>query len=77
MCLVTWLTDGVFSHLCCLQLSANYQNLFLQPMVEYITDKQPEVRQAASYGIGVMAQFGGPVYADICPRRCLSSFLLL
>ena len=61
----------VFSHLCCLQLSANYQNLFLQPMVEYITDKQPEVRQAASYGIGVMAQFGGPVYADICPRRCL------
>lgn len=46
-------------------------------MVEYITDKQPEVRQAASYGIGVMAQFGGPVYADICPRRCrLSSGVL-
>ncbi|KAK7090444.1 importin-5-like [Littorina saxatilis] len=49
-------------------MSAKYQNMFLQPIVEYITDKQSEVRQAAAYGIGVMAQFGGLVYADVCPE---------
>jgi hypothetical protein len=42
--------------------SFNYQQYFLQPMVHYICDKQGEVRQAASYGIGVMAQYGGPSY---------------
>jgi len=31
-------------------------------MVQYICDKQGEVRQAAAYGIGVMAQFGGQDY---------------
>ncbi|XP_076436016.1 importin-5-like isoform X1 [Babylonia areolata] len=56
--------DDVLEH--CGPVSANYQNYFLQSMVEYITDKQAEVRQAACYGIGVMAQFGGAVYSDIC-----------
>ena len=45
--------------------------MFLPAMVEYITDKQAEIRQAASYGIGVMAQFGGPQYADVCTGNFL------
>jgi len=44
------------------QRSQQYQQYFLQPMVQYICDKQGEVRQAAAYGIGVMAQFGGQGY---------------
>jgi len=31
-------------------------------MLQYICDKQGEVRQAAAYGIGVMAQFGRQDY---------------
>jgi len=31
-------------------------------MLQYVCDKQGEVRQAAAYGIGVMAQFGGQGY---------------
>ena len=38
-------------------------------MVNAITDKTPEVRQAAAYGIGVIAHFGGEVYADVCARK--------
>ncbi|KAK7456557.1 hypothetical protein BaRGS_00039335 [Batillaria attramentaria] len=56
--------DDVVEH--CGPLAANYQSFFLQPMVEYITDKQPEIRQASTYGIGVIGQFGGPVFADVC-----------
>ena len=33
-------------------------------MLEYICDKQGEVRQAASYGIGVMAQLCGDSYCS-------------
>lgn len=32
----------------------------------FICDKQPELRQAAAYGVGVMAKFGGEVYASTC-----------
>ncbi|KAI0224095.1 Importin-5 [Lamellibrachia satsuma] len=45
-------------------VSLNYQQYFLQPVVHYVCDKQPEVRQAASYGIGIMAQFGGQGYSQ-------------
>ena len=30
--------------------------------MQYVCDKQGEVRQAAAYGIGVMAQYGGQGY---------------
>lgn len=36
--------------------SAQYQQFFLQPMLAYIKDPQPEVRQAAVYGCGVLGQ---------------------
>jgi hypothetical protein len=31
-------------------LSLNYQQHFVAPMLHYVTDTQPEVRQAAAYG---------------------------
>lgn len=42
---------------------AKYQNLFLQPMITYISDKAPEVRQAAVYGCGVLGLHGGEGFA--------------
>lgn len=42
--------------------SAKYQNQFIPQLVNYLSDASPEVRQAASYGCGVMAQFGQDVY---------------
>ena len=46
------------------QGSVKYQEYFLQSMLEYICDKQAEVRQAASYGIGVMAMHGGDSFCS-------------
>jgi len=46
--------------------SIKYQQYFLKSMVSSTQDENPEVRQAAAYGIGVMAQFGGEQYADVC-----------
>jgi len=43
-----------------------YQS-FLPAMINYITDSNPSVRQAAVFGIGVCAQFGGPAMASIIP----------
>lgn len=40
----------------CGPLCAQYQHVFLQPLLEYTKDKSPEVRQAATYGCGVLAQ---------------------
>lgn len=37
-------------------MCAPYQQYFLQPLLEYIQDKQAEVRQAAAYGCGVLGQ---------------------
>lgn len=48
------------------QHSVKYQEYFLPSLMTYICDKQGEVRQAAAYGIGVMAQFGGDAYAQAC-----------
>jgi len=49
-------------------LSLNYQQHFVAPMLHYVTDTQPEVRQAAAYGCGVMGQHGGPNYAPMCAQ---------
>ena len=35
-------------------------------MLQSLTDSVPEVRQAAAYGVGVMAQFGGANYCKFC-----------
>lgn len=41
-------------------------------MMQALCDTSPEVRQAAAYGIGVMAQFGGESYRPFCTGEFLS-----
>ncbi|XP_064455719.1 importin-5-like [Ornithodoros turicata] len=45
---------------------ARYQEYFLQRMMELLGSQSAEVRQAASYGVGVLALFGGEAFAKIC-----------
>ena len=35
-------------------------------MLQSLCDTSPEVRQAAAYGVGVMAQYGGESYRPFC-----------
>jgi hypothetical protein len=49
--------------------SLRYQHIFFQPIVNALVhDEYPEVRQAAAYGCGIMAQKGGPGYAEACAQ---------
>ncbi|XP_023288380.1 importin-5 isoform X2 [Orussus abietinus] len=45
---------------------AKYQDFFLNRMIQYVSDKSAEVRQAAAYGCGVLGQFGGEGFAQAC-----------
>lgn len=56
--------DDVVEH--CSPSSFKYAEYFLRPMLQSICDNSPEVRQAAAYGVGVMAQFGGDSYRPFC-----------
>uniref|UniRef100_A0A671UIF1 Karyopherin (importin) beta 3 n=1 Tax=Sparus aurata TaxID=8175 RepID=A0A671UIF1_SPAAU len=56
--------DDVVEH--CSPLSFKYAEYFLRPMVQSLGDSSPEVRQAAAYGVGVMAQYGGENYRPFC-----------
>jgi len=40
-----------------------YQEHFLGPILTSVQDKQPEVRQAAVYGCGILGQCGGETFA--------------
>ncbi|XP_078381779.1 importin-5-like [Oculina patagonica] len=46
--------------------SFKYQEYFLRPMMNYVLDRNADVRQAACYGCGVMAQYGGEEYVSAC-----------
>ena len=37
-------------------------------MLQYVKDKQAEVRQAAIYGCGILGQFGGEQFAQTCAQ---------
>ncbi|KAK2719944.1 importin-5-like [Artemia franciscana] len=43
-----------------------YQDAFLRPMLVYTADQQPEVRQAAAYGLGVLGMYAGATFAGAC-----------
>ncbi|XP_028039951.1 importin-5 [Bombyx mandarina] len=45
-----------------------YQDIFLEPMLNALRESEPEVRQAAAYGCGVLAQFGDVQFAAACAR---------
>eukprot|EP00111_Clytia_hemisphaerica_P019077 TCONS_00056356-protein len=49
-------------------VSWKYQGYFLKELINSIQDLSSEVRQAAAYGCGVMAQFGGNDYAEACAK---------
>jgi len=46
--------------------SIKYQEFFLKRLLEQLVDETPEVRQAASYGAGLMGMNGGAQYAQAC-----------
>ncbi|GAB1299187.1 Importin-5 [Apodemus speciosus] len=56
--------DDIIEH--CSPASFKYAEYFLRPMLQYVCDNSPEVRQAAAYGLGVMAQYGGDNYRPFC-----------
>jgi hypothetical protein len=43
--------------------AVKYQHLFVPNLLNYLGDSSAEVRQAAAYGCGIMAQFGGETFA--------------
>lgn len=45
-----------------------YQDIFLEPMLGGLRSAEAEVRQAAAYGCGVLAQFGGAAFAPAAAR---------
>lgn len=47
---------------------APYQQFFTPALLQYVSDKSPEVRQAAAYGCGVLGQFGGEQFAVTCAQ---------
>ncbi|XP_023601082.1 ran-binding protein 6 isoform X2 [Myotis lucifugus] len=56
--------DDIIEH--CSPTSFKYVEYFRWPMLLNTRDNNPEVRQAAAYGLGVMAQFGGDDYHSLC-----------
>ncbi|XP_065841037.1 importin-5-like isoform X3 [Oscarella lobularis] len=46
--------------------AADYQEYFLRPLLSFITDENAEVRQAAAYGCGLMAQHSGKTFQQAC-----------
>ncbi|KAJ2648904.1 importin subunit beta-3 [Coemansia sp. RSA 1250] len=52
--------------------SATYAGEFLQPIAQALRDAtSADLRQAAAYGVGVMAQYGGDAYSDFVARVAL------
>uniref|UniRef100_A0A3B5KGV6 Karyopherin (importin) beta 3 n=1 Tax=Takifugu rubripes TaxID=31033 RepID=A0A3B5KGV6_TAKRU len=56
--------DDIVEH--CSPSSFKYAEYFVQRMLQSLGDSSPEVRQAAAYGVGVMAQYGGENYRSFC-----------
>ncbi|KAJ2344876.1 importin subunit beta-3 [Coemansia sp. RSA 2618] len=56
--------------------SSQYAGDFLEPIAQALRDQSaPDLRQAAAYGVGVMAQFGGSAYADFVVNAALPLLL--
>ncbi|CAG8599846.1 7803_t:CDS:10, partial [Ambispora leptoticha] len=57
--------------------SWNYKDHFLEKMIASLLDPASDVRQAAAYGVGVCAQFGGENYADAIAASLSSLFQIV
>jgi len=55
--------DDIIEH--CGADALKYKDVFVQHMLNYINDESPEVRQAASYGVGVMAISAPQEFAQV------------
>ncbi|KAJ1735150.1 importin subunit beta-3 [Coemansia sp. Benny D160-2] len=56
--------------------SSQYASEFLKPIAQALRDTNaPDLRQAAAYGVGVMAQFGGDAYAEFVVGAALPAML--
>ncbi|GLT69348.1 hypothetical protein SLA2020_415060 [Shorea laevis] len=49
----------------CREAALKYYDTFLPFLLEACNDDNPDVRQAAVYGLGVCAEFGGPVFKHL------------
>ncbi|GAB2286974.1 hypothetical protein Dimus_021362 [Dionaea muscipula] len=49
----------------CREAALKYYDLYLPFLLEACNDKNPDVRQAAVYGLGVCAEFGGSVFKPL------------
>eukprot|EP00042_Codosiga_hollandica_P042010 m.379923 g.379923 ORF g.379923 m.379923 type:complete len:210 (+) comp56221_c0_seq3:153-782(+) len=45
--------------------SFQYQEYFLNHLITYLEDPEPDIRQASVYGVGMMALYGGHPYVSI------------
>ncbi|KAL8170916.1 hypothetical protein V2J09_022720 [Rumex salicifolius] len=49
----------------CHEAALKYYNTYLPLLLEACNDEYPDVRQSAVYGLGVCAEFGGPVFQPL------------
>ncbi|GMH20087.1 hypothetical protein Nepgr_021928 [Nepenthes gracilis] len=49
----------------CREAALKYYDTYLPFLLEACNDENPDVRQAAVYGLGVCAEFGGPVFLPL------------
>ncbi|XP_065887450.1 importin-5-like isoform X2 [Dysidea avara] len=59
-----WIFNDLLEHAS--ELAVNYQQHFLQPMMRCICDETPVVREAAVFGIGMMAKYCAKDFAQTC-----------
>ncbi|RKO92447.1 armadillo-type protein [Blyttiomyces helicus] len=57
--------------------SVSYQGEFLSAFAAALSDQSADIRQAASYGWGVAAQFGGPAYFPACAEALSGLFAVI
>ncbi|CAD5118222.1 DgyrCDS6944 [Dimorphilus gyrociliatus] len=48
------------------ELSLRYRSMFLERLLNGLGDERPEIRQAAAYGVGIMASSAALHYQDVC-----------
>lgn len=49
--------------------SLKYKDFFLPLMINGVRSDNPEIRQSAAYGFGVMGKCGGPAFAQDCAGK--------
>ncbi|CAM8960812.1 unnamed protein product [Rhodiola kirilowii] len=55
--------DDIAEH--CRESALKYYDMYLPFLLDACTDENPDVRQAAAYGIGVCAEYGGKVFQPL------------